>query len=420
MHEVGIFLVLLIVFLFSMFAHRITRAYLTAPIFFLALGLAFSQSGIVEVHAAHDLLHFLAEVTLVILLFLDAAQIDLKKLRRFQTWPMRMLLIGLPLAVFIGAIGNWLIYPEWPLVVTVLVAALLAPTDAALGQAVITNAAVPERVRTTITVESGLNDGLALPLILLFASLVAGIGEQDGVAWALGAIQHIAFGAIAGAAIGLLGVHLLLFCKARELTSITYEGVGVIALAGAAYTFASVIGGNGFIAAFIAGLAFGSRVKGQCEFVYEFIEGDGQLLIWAAFFLLGLAMLPSALGALDWRIFGVIALSLLIVRPLAIWLSMIGTQASTTTKLFFGWFGPRGLATALFALLAAGIVDEQWSAILLAIAINAVWISAVAHGVSAAPLSKLYAAKTEQMGECAENMKLQELSDSRASGAPQD
>jgi NhaP-type Na+/H+ and K+/H+ antiporters len=265
MHDFGIFLILAIGFLFSMFAKRITRAYLTAPIAFLAIGLAFSESGIIERHVAREALHLVAEITLVILLFLDAAQIDLKQLRRLQTWPLRMLLAGLPLAILIGTFANWALFPEWPLMMCALVAALLAPTDAALGQAVVTNPEVPERVRNAITVESGLNDGLALPIILLFASFVAGMGERDGTGWVIFGVQQVAFGALAGLAVGLAGAFLLLFCKERRLTSETYEGVGAIALAGTAYALATVVGGNGFISAFVAGLAFGSQVKGQCS-----------------------------------------------------------------------------------------------------------------------------------------------------------
>lgn len=399
----GMFLILAIGFVFSMFAVRITRAYLTAPMVFLAVGLAFSQANVIDAGQARETLHIVAEIALVLLLFLDAAQIDFKALREHQTWPARMLVFGLPLAVVFGTVANVLIFPEWPLLVCALVAALLAPTDAALGQAVITNPLVPERVRNGITVESGLNDGLALPIILLLASLVAGMSGRSGTDWALFGLQQVALGTVAGLVIGLAGAVLLLFCKRKMLTSATYEGVGAIALAGSAYAFALVLGGNGFISAFVAGLAFGSRVRGRCKFVYEFVESDGQLLVWSAFFLLGLAMLPGAIAALDWRIGLAIMASLLVVRPLAIWLSMTGSQASGLTRLFFGWFGPRGLATALFALLVAAEIGDPWADVVMAIAFNAVWISALLHGVSAAPAAAYYSRHTEGMGECAEN-----------------
>lgn len=291
-----------------------------------------------------------------------------------------------------------------------LIAALLAPTDAALGQAVITNPQVPERVRNGITVESGLNDGLALPVILLFASLAIGSTDRSGVDWAVFGLQQVALGTVGGIAVGFVGSTLLLFSKNRGYTAKAFEGVGAIALAATSYLLADVIGGNGFIAAFVAGLVFGARHRGQCHFVYEFIESDGQLLVWSAFFLLGLAMLPDAVAALDWRILALVMVSLFLVRPLAIWLSMTGSKAKGITKLFFGWFGPRGLATALFALLVVEQIGAPWSQVVLAVAINAVWISAVLHGFSATPLAAWYAGKTSEMGDCAENMAMEQIS----------
>ena len=177
---------------------------------------------------------------------------------------------------------------------------------------------------------------------------------------------------------------------------------GVLALAGTAYLGAVLIGGNGFIAAFVAGLAFGMMVKGACKFVYEFTESEGQLLTWAAFFLLGATLVPDAIAHLTAPMLGLILISLLVVRPFAIWLSLLGTDAHLITKAFFGWFGPRGLATALFALLVMENLPHVLGQDILHLAINAVWISAILHGVTAAPGARWYAAKTKQMAPCAE------------------
>ena len=162
------------------------------------------------------------------------------------------------------------------------------------------------------------------------------------------------------------------------------------------------MGGNGFIAAFVAGLCFGSVVNGACQFVYEFTESEGQLLTWSAFFLLGLVLVPGALQHLTLNSLAIILISLFVVRPLAIWFSLIGTDASPVTRLFFGWFGPRGLATALFALLILEQVTDDLAEPVLALAINTVWISALLHGLSAAPAAKWYAAIVDAKGTCAE------------------
>ncbi len=369
---------------------------------FLGLGVLFSITGTMAHETSHALLHPVAEVTLVILLFNDAAQTDFAALRQRFVWPMRMLVIGLPLAILLGTLAGTVFFPEWSFVAVALMAAILAPTDAALGQAVVSNEAVPIRPRRALTVESGLNDGLALPIILFFAALAAATEAQDGAVWLVFGAKQILLGPLVGGIIGYIGGRAFLYAKSAETTSEVYEGIGALALAGAAYLGAIVIGGNGFISAFVAGLAFGVVIKGACKFVYEFTESEGQLLTWAAFFLLGAALVPEAVAHLTWPMLGFILLSLFVVRPLAIWISLIGTDAQTVTKLFFGWFGPRGLATALFALLVVENLPHALGEDILHLAINAVWISALAHGITAAPGARWYAAITNRMAPSAE------------------
>jgi NhaP-type Na+/H+ or K+/H+ antiporter len=387
---------------FAMLAKRLSSTVVTAPMVFIAFGFVLSQFGLFPRSIAEHTLHIVAEIALVLLLFLDAAQTDLSALRQRNVWPVRMLIVGLPISIVLGTFAAWLFLPHWPIFALALVAAILAPTDAALGQAVVTNPMVPERSRRALTVESGLNDGLALPAVLLFASLTADVMQQDSTNWLLFGVKQLLLGPLVGVIAGLIGGVALMWAKKRQLTAETFEGVGAIALAGAAYLAATVIGGNGFISAFVAGLCFGYVVKGQCKFVYEFTESEGLLLTWGAFFLLGLTLLPQALQHLSWPFLAIILVSLFVIRPAAIWLSLIGTDASGTTRVFFGWFGPRGLATALFALLVVPQVDHELAEPILALAINTVWISALLHGFSAQPGARWYAARIRAMGECAE------------------
>lgn len=398
----GLLIVTLFATCFAMVAHRLSSTWLTAPMVFIAFGYLLSVTGVFPHENTEQLLHIVAEVALILLLFLDAAQIRLSALRKQHAWPVRMLVIGLPLAIALGTFAAWLFLPHWPLFALALVASILAPTDAALGQAVITNQSVPERSRQALTVESGLNDGMALPAVLLFASLTAEVMDQVGTNWGLFGAKQLVLGPLVGLAIGFAGGHILMWAKRRKMTAVAFEGVGAIALAGSAYLAANLIGGNGFISAFVAGLSFGHVVKGQCKFVYEFTESEGLLLTWGAFFLLGLALLPEALHHLTWQTAALILTSLFLVRPLAIWCSLLGTNASPVTRLFFGWFGPRGLATALFALLVVPQVDHELATPILALAINAVWISALLHGLSAQPGAAWYAARVSQMGPCPE------------------
>ena len=385
---------------FSMVAKRLSSTVLTAPMLFIAFGVMMSHTGLLPLGEMEETLELVAEIALIILLFLDAAQIDLAALRARFVWPTRMLLIGLPLSIVFGSLTAWLFLSEWPLVAIVLVAAILAPTDAALGQAVVSNPVVPERVRRALTVESGLNDGLALPFILLFASLTASVVDAGNTNWLLFGAKQLVLGPAAGAAFGLMGGVIVLWAKEREFTSDIYEGVGAIAMALAAYLGATAIGGNGFIAAFIAGLCFGGIVKDKCKFIFEFTESEGQGLTWGAFFLLGLVLVPEAIAHLTLPTLSLILASLFVVRPLAIWLSLMGTDAAPLTRLFFGWFGPRGLATALFALMVVGKINAEFGEPILHLAVNAVWISALLHGLTAVPGAKWYAARVKAMGQC--------------------
>lgn len=404
MTEAGLIYVAAIILSFAMVARRIERWPLTAPMFFIGAGYVLSTTSWADPKAAEEALHLVAETTLIILLFLDASQIDLKQLKEQHVWPKRMLLIGLPLAVAIGTAANMLIVPEWPLIAAALVAALLAPTDAALGQSVVTNKVVPVRVRRGLTIESGLNDGLALPIILMLASLLGELSSQGAKDWVLFGAEQVILGPIIGAAVGFAGGWVVLLANRRGWTGETYEGIGALALAVLSYLAATQLGGNGFIAAFVAGLCFGNLLQGRCRFLFEFTESEGQLFMWTAFFLVGFGLLPEALAYLSLSTIVIILVSLFLVRPTAIWLSLVGTDAAHTTRLFFGWFGPRGLATALFALLILPQIGGEWSEIILSTAVNAVWISAVLHGVSAVALGDLYGRHAAKMGDCAEMM----------------
>lgn len=379
---------------YALIAKRLSSTIITAPMIFICLGAMLSVSGAVDHGTAENLLHPVAEITLVILLFLDAAQTNVIALRQRHVWPLRMLLIGLPTAIVLGTVAGAVLFPGWPLIAVALAAAIMAPTDAALGQAVISNNAVPVRARRALTVESGLNDGLALPAILFLAAMLTASEAQDSVVWVIFGVKQIVLGPIIGAGVGALGGWALLRAKDANTTSDIYEGVGALALAGAAYLAAQLIGGNGFIAAFVAGLTFGAIVKDACKFIFEFTESEGQLLTWGAFFLLGAAHVPDAIAHLTVPMFGLIILSLFVVRPVAIWLSLMGSDADLTTKLFFGWFGPRGLATALFALLVLENLPHALGDQIRHLAINTVWISAVLHGITAGLGARWYAKKT--------------------------
>ncbi len=396
MTEILLLTIAAIVFLYALIAKRLGDSIITPPMVFLGTGLALSFSGQAHTVAVETTLHLLAEITLVIVLFSDAAMVKARMLSHNFAVPGRMLLIGLPLCIGIGWAVNALLLPEWPVWELALLAAILAPTDAALGQAVITNPAVPSGLRQSLTVESGINDGLALPAVLFFGCLAVG-GVHDNVqsSWVIFTLKQIGIGAVVGITIGAIGGWLIRFAMDRGFTNESFEGIGVLALAALCYLVSVELEGNGFLAAFAGGLAFGTKLQGSSNFVFEFLETEGQMLVLGTFLLLGLAITPEMFGHVNPPWVALIFISLFITRPLAIWLSLTGTKTSLIERGFMGWFGPRGLATALFALVVLADFERlKHGEEILLISFLTVLISAVLHGVSAAPGARWIATKT--------------------------
>ncbi|MFV0335640.1 MAG: cation:proton antiporter [Tropicimonas sp.] len=369
------------------FSAWLAAAGITMPMLFLSLGLGVGLQGLVLDHETASAFYDLAELTLALLLFADATQLRRRALTRIGARVLRMLLIGLPLAIVLGAVFNLLLLPGWSLWEACLLAALLAPTDAALGQAILTNNRIPRAFRDAINAESGLNDGLALPFVIFFAGLAAGqVSGGAGAEIALGDLlaSQIGLGVVAGIACGLGAGRLRTRALARGLMDPELGMVATLVLVALAYFGADVIGGNAFVAVYVAGLAYANSGAGEVHQAREFLDHDGRFLAMLSFFFIGALFVPQALEHASLAGILVVLLSLLVVRPLAIWLALSGTATPPRERLFYGWFGPRGLATSLFAVFV--VMDFEGVARagdLLVISITAVLVSAFAHGISA-------------------------------------
>lgn len=391
---------------YGLLSKKIAGSFLTGPLLFSLFGVIASPmvTGLFPLQVSNSVLHILAEVTLILVLFSDAASTDFVRLRRDHNLPLRMLLIGMPLSIVLGGLVAWSMFDGFDMWEALLLAAILAPTDAALGQAVISNPVVPVRIRQAINVESGLNDGIALPFVLLFAAFASAMQAETGAAdWLVFGAKQVVFGPLAGVAVGYAGGKVVAECHRRQWMAETSEGMIALSLAFGAFALAEVIHGNGFIAAFVAGLTFGNTLKRKCQFLYEFAESEGQVLILLAFAGFGVAMIPQAIDTLTARnvAFGVLALTLL--RMLPVHLSLIGTGVQPLTSAFLGWFGPRGLASILFVLLILEETDMVHRDAIFATVIVTVAMSVVAHGITAGPAARWYGSKSQDMGECEEN-----------------
>jgi NhaP-type Na+/H+ or K+/H+ antiporter len=399
-------------------SRRIQGSVLTGPMLFAGFGLLVGPAvlGLVPVKITNTALHFLAEITLVLVLFSDAASIDLRQLRRDHNLPVRMLAVGMPLSILMSLSLALLLFTEFTIWEAALLAAILAPTDAALGQSVVTNRLVPVRIRQALNVESGLNDGIALPLVLVFAALASASEEAaDAPHWILFMVKQITFGPLAGIAVGYLGAKLVALCYRTKWLTETAEGIIALALAFCAFALAEVFHGNGFIAAFVAGLTFGNTLGTMCRYLYEFAETEGQILILLTFMAFGSAMIPVALpdAAGIHLIFALLTLTLMRMIPIAV--SLLGSGVQPVTTAFLGWFGPRGLASVLFTLLILERVEFAHKHDVFIVVIVTVTLSILLHGLTAGPAARWYGAKAEAMGTCEENQPVPQepFSDSR-------
>jgi NhaP-type Na+/H+ or K+/H+ antiporter len=390
-------LIALVVFAWGLFSSRLGRADLSAPIIFVTVGLLLAEVlHVIELDLSPEAIKLLAEVTLVWVLFADASRVGLRELRADLGLYARLLGVGLPLTIAAGALLAVWMFDGMGFWLALLVGAALAPTDAALGASVMTNPAVPERVRRVLNVESGLNDGIATPVVMVaIAGAVAAEGIQEHGPGA--ALIDLAIGLGLGIIVGLLGGQGMRIARRRGWASEDFAGPAVLALALAAYAGTLWLDGNGFVAAFVAGLAFGhSAGRGGAKEVFYVEQTSGlmSLLTWLVF---GAVAVPIVLERFDWPVVGYALLSLTVVRMLPVALALIGTRLPTPTVAFIGWFGPRGLASVIFAVIALEELHGEADRALAIIAMT-VLLSVLAHGLSAKPLADRYAATAAGTG----------------------
>ena len=379
---------------FAAISKRIEGTPITAPIVFTAAGLIVGTDalGIFDPSATGESVKLLAEATLTVVLFSDASRIDLKALRSALGIPARLLGIGLPLTIVAGFVAALAFLGDlaWP--EALVLAIILAPTDAALGLAVVTSPRLPVRVRQSLNVESGLNDGICVPLFLI--ALAVALAEEGAVGHGHAAqlvAEKIGYGVLGGVVAGIAAAAVVVYAGGRRFVDETW--LQVVPLAGAllAFGLAEAIEGSGFIAAFVGGAVFGGLRRRRGGDVSHLIEQTGAVLAAVTFMVFGAVLLGPALGDLTWQIALYAVLSLTVVRMLPVAISLLGTGARRPTVAFVGWFGPRGAASIVFALLVLEEEGLPHENLVLTTAFVTVGLSVLLHGVTAAPLAERYA-----------------------------
>ena len=381
---------------YTLAASKLDRWWISAPMVFVAAGTILGP-GVLDVLPASPsdkTVLTITELTLAMLLFSDASTVRLRDVEGDASLPTRLLFAGLPMTIAAGTLTAHLVLAGVGWAMAALIATILAPTDAALGLAVVTNQAVPVRIRRALNVESGLNDGIATPFVTFFIAVVAsdeGIGDK---AWALTALKEISLALVAAIVVGYAGGKLLACSNDHGWTSGVSEQIAILALALLAYEGSVAIGGNGFVAAFAAGIMFGAATRGRLQTPGRFTETLGlsaSFLVWSIFGAIFVGDLFTHQLSAESVIYAIVSLTLIRMVPVAT--ALAGTHLRPATVAFMGWFGPRGLASVVFTLIA--IQDFEHSGAEATLVEAATWtilLSVVLHGVSASPIAAWYGA----------------------------
>ncbi len=390
-----------VVLAYALVSRRLSKTALSAPMVLVAAGMIFGSPvlSLIEMKLDLKIVLVIGEIALALTLFNDAARMNLAKMRGSSALPARMLGIGLPLTIAAGTGVAMLLFTDMSIFEAAILGTVLAPTDAGLGKKVVNSPRIPIRIRQTLNIEAGLNDGIAVPFLLIFIALAEAekIIEPPNI-WRTFATE-IGFGLLVGLAVGLLGGLLVRGALKRDWVTKTYESLFFPSLALIAFLAADMIGGSGFIAAFAGGLIVAQLFGHVGERLVAFIEAEGQLVNLAVFFVFGVFAVSvlKDIGFLQ-VIYAVLSLTLIRMLPVAI--SLIGKHLRRGTVLFLGWFGPRGLASIVLGLM---VVEEtpQFPGLeqIQLIVITTVLFSVFAHGASANRLIAAYSRHTETMSE---------------------
>jgi NhaP-type Na+/H+ or K+/H+ antiporter len=384
-------------FIVAVISRRIDKLPVSAQMIFIFSGILIGWfvTGFIDVTEppVSTIILLIAEIALVLVLFTDASRVDLGSIK-WNSLQTRLLSIGLILTIVMGITFAILIFTNLTFWEAAIIGVVLAPTDAALGQMVVKNKGIPNKIREALEVESGLNDGLSVPFLLVFIAI--GLSEESFSPtgyFVQTALEQIGLGAIVGIAVGFIGSRIVIKSRNKGWITPNYQRIAFLVLAVLSFIIADEIGGSGFIAAFIGGLATGYVTRDAGKVLMDFAEAEGQFLNLTVFFLLGI-VIAGLIPYITWQIILYAILSLTIIRMLPVAISLLGTKVSWNSILFMGWFGPRGLASIVLALITLERLNSfpGQDTFILAVFIT-VLFSVVAHGVSALPLSNLYIKK---------------------------
>jgi len=381
----------ILILLYSLLAGRIEKTALSGPIVFVILGLLIGPLGlnILTFTLNEESYKTLAELALALVLFTDASKTNLSVLENNMAIPIRLLFIGLPLTILLGLGVGFAVFKEFLWVELAILATILSPTDAALGKPVVSNKMVPSKIREGLNVESGLNDGICVPVLFLLMALFAA-KTHDDVSLKYGLLlfaKEIGFGVLVGLVITFSGERLINFCFKRQWIDNTWKPIIIIALALSCFSVAQILGGSSFIACFVGGVLYGTIHKTHKVELLQAAEGTASalgLIVWIIF---GSVVVSNYISEFTWPVILYSILSLTVIRTIPVLFSLYKSGLTLKNKLFVGWFGPRGLASIVFVILILDLSIPHQRTIVPTV-VCTVLFSIIAHGLSANPTIK--------------------------------
>lgn len=387
--------IMLILLGWALIAGRLARFSVTMPLAMLAAGVALTAGSnpVFIFDIEFESAEHVVEAILAILLFTDATEVPGGILGREPRLTLRLLLIALPLSLLLAWLAGLVLLGGTGLWLLAVLATIVIPVDLAPAIAFVRDRRVPERLRQLVNVESGLNDGIVAPVFLLALAAATAAGEDSLEEAAIAAVPSLGLAILVGAVVGAAAARVLRRSLHAGWSQPSALRIGVLALPLLAYAGAVVLGGNGFVAAFVAGVFFEPAARQLLPGTLHLVEDAGELLSLAMWFIFGAIVNQTlARGSITWQIVLYAVLALTVVRILPVVLSLVGTDIAARDRFVLGWLGPRGIATLVFGMLAFIELPAPEEDLALAVTVVTVVASIVVHGLSTGLVARQYAA----------------------------
>ena len=396
MHHSTPLVLTVLVLAYAVVSEQVNRRFIAPALIFMLAGMALGPFGfgVLDAGPATEGYTVLAQLALTVILFNQAAKLRLNRIRERSPVSLRLLVIGIPLTVLLSTLTAAVVLPVLPWWEAVALAAIVAPTEVALIEALLDDSRIPERVRQALSVESGFYDGFALAILLVAMGLASQRTDPNHTHWIQFIFSTEILSLLAGAAVGLVGGWVVTWSRRSQWMTDTWAQLATLALAFVCFQLGEWLQASGFVAAFTGGLAFSfiSR-RNDDELPTQVSDATGQLLELLVFAMFGAFAVIDGWRNADWRIVLFSVLALFMVRIVAVLVALVRTSMPMSSRLFIGWFGPRGIGPLVLGLLVINRGEIERAGLIGTVGVVTVSLSLVLHSLSTAPGIRRLAAR---------------------------